>query len=283
MNEATDMSGKPPRFCISRDDAAGVDFIEAGAGPLVVLVHSSMAGARQWSALMCDMADHALIRAVNLFGYGNTPASSGANPPSLEDFAELVAQVVPNGTADISLVGHSLGGAVAMQAAAGQLKGRVKSLVLIEPSLFGLLDLYDCRESFDEISKLAAYTMQCIGDERHEAAAERFIDYWCGSGTWAASSANRKASFIQSIALLPHEWNAVLGEATKSAEWIGALPQRTLLMSSTTTSHPSREIVEALLVARPDWKFARICGAGHMAPLTHPHVVNPIIRHFLCY
>jgi hypothetical protein len=32
-----------------------VDFIEAGAGPLVVLVHSSMAGARQWSSLIRDL------------------------------------------------------------------------------------------------------------------------------------------------------------------------------------------------------------------------------------
>jgi hypothetical protein len=28
-------------------------------------------------------------------------------------------------------------------------------------------------------------------------------------------------------------------------------------------------------------RFASICEAGHMAPVTHPHLVNPIIRRFL--
>jgi pimeloyl-ACP methyl ester carboxylesterase len=281
MNDVTNMSFTQSHSNASSEYAEGVDYIEAGAGPLVVLVHSSMAGARQWSALTCDLADHALVRAVNLFGYGNTPAWSDTKPPSLDDFAQLVARAVPSGSSDISLVGHSLGGAVAMHAAAHQLNGRVKNLVLIEPSLFSLLDIHARPEPFNEISALAAYTKQCIADQQLEAAAERFIDYWCGSGTWAASSANRRASFVQSIALLPHEWDAVLDAKAPSAESIATLPRQTLVMCSAATSRPSRAIVEVLLDARPDWESVNICEGGHMAPLTHPHIVNPIIRRFL--
>ena len=40
------MSGSPP---------IAVDFLEAGAGPLVVLLHSSVSGARQWRRLIDDL------------------------------------------------------------------------------------------------------------------------------------------------------------------------------------------------------------------------------------
>lgn len=271
MLDATDLTSTP----------AYVDFTEAGAGSLVVLVHSSMAGARQWSALAHDLQDRYLVRAVNLFGYGNTPAWSETKPPSLNDYAELVASAVPESARNVALIGHSFGGAVAMQAAAHQLRVQVERLVLIEPSPFYLLDIRGHREAFCEISSLAEYTSRCIANRIPEAAAERFIDYWCGAGTWTASSADRQAVFTRSIGLLLAEWNALLAGENTLAEWTAELPHDTLMISSTKTTLPSRELVKLLLDARPDWEWASICDAGHMAPLTHPQLVNSIIRGFL--
>lgn len=53
----------------SNDPSLQVDFLEAGSfGPAVMLVHSSVAGARQWRRLMDDLKDDFRVRAVNLFG-----------------------------------------------------------------------------------------------------------------------------------------------------------------------------------------------------------------------
>jgi pimeloyl-ACP methyl ester carboxylesterase len=265
----------------STECAGGVDFIEAGAGPLVVLVHSSMSGARQWSALTHDLEDHFQVRAVNLFGYGGTPAWSEPVPPSLDDFAELVAAVVPSTAKSVHLVGHSLGGAVVMQAAACQLRGRVESLVLIEPSLFYLLDRHGRREAFCEILALATYTKRWVVDRTPEAAAERFIDYWGGPGAWAVSSPGRKSAFARAATLLPNEWNALLTGTTSLDAWAAALPPHTLVMSSVNTVRPSREIVELLLQTRADWEFVPVHDGGHMAPLTHSQLINPVIRTFI--
>jgi len=262
---------------------SGVDFMEAGAGPLVVLVHSTMAGARQWSALTHDLEDRFLVRAINLFGYGGTPAWSRPVAPSLNDFAELVAAAVPSTARTIHLVGHSFGGAAAMQAAAHQLRGRVESLVLIEPSLFYLLDLHRRREAFGEISGLATYTKRSVADGAPHVAAKRFIDYWGGPGAWAASSPTRKQAFARAATLLPTEWNAVLTGTTRSEAWGATLPPHTLVMSSVNTVRPSREIVKLLLSAQADWEFASVEDGGHMAPLTHPHLVDPVIRAFITH
>ena len=168
-----------------------------------------------------------------------------------------------------------------MQAAAHQLRGQVDRLVLIEPSPFYLLDIPSHRDAFCEISSLAEYTSRCIANRIPEAAAERFIDYWCGAGTWTASSADRQAVFARSIGLLLAEWNALLAGENTLAEWTAELPHDTLVISSTKTTLPSRELAKLLLDARPDWEWASICDAGHMAPLTHPQLVNPIITGFL--
>jgi pimeloyl-ACP methyl ester carboxylesterase len=56
---------------LSSDPPVQVDFLEAGSsGPVVMLVHSSVSGARQWRRLMDDLKDRFRVRAVNLFGYG---------------------------------------------------------------------------------------------------------------------------------------------------------------------------------------------------------------------
>jgi len=278
MYDAIDLVYQPAQVSVSNNQ---VDFIEAGAGPLVVLVHLSMAGAHQWSALSSDLTHRYQVRAINLFGYGRTPAWSEAESPSLDDYAGLVAHAVPDAANDIRLVGHSFGAAVAMRAAAHQLDGRVKDLVIIEPSLFYLLDSHDHQEAFGEISALEKYTRRCLVNGAAEAAAERFVDYWCGHGTWAASSPARQSSLARSVSLLPNEWNAVIEGTTTPAEWAPALRQHTLVMSSAKTTRPSRELVDVLLDACPDWEFAMTWDGGHMAPLTHPQLINPIIRGFL--
>jgi len=46
-----------------------VDVIDVGAGPPVVLLHSSVSGNRQWKALIADLRDRHRVLAVNLLGY----------------------------------------------------------------------------------------------------------------------------------------------------------------------------------------------------------------------
>lgn len=267
---------------MSREHAGNVDFIEAGDGPLVVLVHASTSSARQWSSLMGDLDDRFRVRAVNLFGYGGTPAWSRAQRPTLDDFAALVTAAVPATERTVRLVGHSFGGAVAMHAAACQLRGRVERLVLIEPSLFYLLGQNGPRAAFREILSLARVTRECMAAEAVHEAARRFIDYWGGPGSWADMPEDKKAALVELMPRVASEWDVVLSGTRAAAEWAALLPRHTLLMLSARALRPSRGIVQALWrQAAPDWELTNIPHAGHMAPVTHPHIVNPIVRGFL--
>ena len=71
------------------------DFLEAGSGPVVMLIHSSVSGARMWRRLMDDLKDDFHVRAVNLYGYGSTPRWPSDTPQSLDDQARLVETALP--------------------------------------------------------------------------------------------------------------------------------------------------------------------------------------------
>jgi pimeloyl-ACP methyl ester carboxylesterase len=126
-----------------------VDFLAAGSGPVVMLVHSSVSGARQWRRLMDDLKDDFHVRAVNLFGYGSTPPWSADVPQSLDDQARLAEAALPTTADAVCLVGHSFGGSVAMKLAA-RLSGRVTKLVLLETNPFYLLKQSGRADAFAE-------------------------------------------------------------------------------------------------------------------------------------
>jgi pimeloyl-ACP methyl ester carboxylesterase len=258
-----------------------VDYLEAGsAGPAVVLVHSSVAGAWQWRRLMDDLQGDFRVRAVNLFGYGKTPAWPADRVQSLDDQARLVAAAVPADADDVYLVGHSFGGAVAMKAAA-RLAGRVSKLVLLEANPFDLLIQSGRVEAYAEIAALRDCIKKFGALGEWMTPAQMFAEYWSGEGAWGRMSEERRAAFQEGLGHNFHEWDAVMGDTTTLDEWAGALPRKTLAIVDRNTVVPIREINELLRSACPGWTYREVDAGGHMAPLMQPEVVNPLVRSFL--
>jgi len=259
-----------------------VDWLEAGtAGPTVMLVHSSVSGARQWGRLMDDLKDRFRVRAVNLFGYGKTPAWSNERMQTLDDQVRLVEAALPPGIGEIFLVGHSFGGAVAMKAAA-RLVGRVSRLVLLETNPFNLLAQHGRKSAFAEAKALRDCVKFCGDRGEWTIAAEAFADYWGGAGTWRGMKAERRAAFAQALRPNYFEWDAGMNDTTSAEQWAVRLPQDTLLVADSRSALPIREITAILRRACPDWVYRDLPGAGHMAPLTQPDLINPLVRAFLC-
>jgi pimeloyl-ACP methyl ester carboxylesterase len=256
------------------------DFLEAGSGALIVLLHSSASGARQWRRLMEDLKGEFHLCAVNLFGYGETPAWPLGMTQSLDDQARLVESIIPANADKVHIIGHSLGGAVAMKLAA-RLGTRAGKVVLFEPVAFHLLKQAGLTEAFAEIVALrdAIKTRGALG--QWAAAAEQFAEYWGGAGTWQGMPEQRRDAFIAAVKPNFFEWDAVMDETTSAEEWGRLLPRSTLLMMDRGTVLPIFEITAILRRACPMWSYMEIAAGGHMSPLTHPAVVNPLVRAFL--
>lgn len=259
--------------------ASDLDVLEAGQGPLVVLVHSSVAGARQWKKLIELLAPSFHVKEVNLYGYGRTPGWTAPRPQTLADQAALIESVVPERAEDVRLVGHSFGGAVAMRAAVNIGK-RVSRLVLLEPNPFHLLLDHGRTEAYAEVAALRDIVKTHGARGERAIAAERFANYWGGAGTWDTTGPDRRSVFAEALKPNFHEWDAIMNEITSLQSWSKQLPLKTLVVHDANTVRPIRVIVE-LMRTMTSWQMKTIPRGGHMAPLTHPDLVNPIVAEFL--
>ncbi|MEL6957779.1 MAG: alpha/beta hydrolase [Pseudomonadota bacterium] len=252
------------------------DFIEAGNGPKVILVHSSVAGARQWQGLMNALADRFHFIAVNLFGYGATRRWSERETQTLEDQASLLAPSIPDDGSKVSIVGHSFGGSVAMKAAS-LFKSQVDRLILIEPNPFYLLQQNGRDEAFQEALRLRNTIKRSGTDHTWPIAAEIFADYWTGAGSWDAMPEDRRAKFTTALEPNFHEWDSVMNETTPLSAWQSDLPFKTTVVYAADTVRTISEIVSLMKRGIPQWQFVEIERGGHMAAMTKPDLMNPII------
>lgn len=86
----------------------------AGRGPALVLLHGITCSSESWEKVIPELAKHFTVIAPDLLGHGrsakpSTEYSMGAYASSVRDL------LVALGHARVTLVGHSLGGGVAMQ------------------------------------------------------------------------------------------------------------------------------------------------------------------------
>jgi pimeloyl-ACP methyl ester carboxylesterase len=252
--------------------AFDLDYTDTGAGPVVILIHSSASGYRQWRALIESLQDRYRVIAVNLFGYGKTSPWPGTRPLSTADQAELVAALAAE---PVALVGHSLGGAVALEAAA-RLSDRVRLVVAFEPILFGHLQAHGPADARDEIAHVARRFSELVKAGDWNAAGEWFVDYWARPGTWAAMADERRQNTIAMLPPVMHEWDMATSGLRPLEGW-GATGAPVHLIHAADTRAPTRAIVTMLARTYPDWRVHEVAAGGHMAPLTRPDLVNPVI------
>jgi pimeloyl-ACP methyl ester carboxylesterase len=252
-----------------------LEYLDTGSGPAVILVHSSASGLRQWRRLTEALESRHRVIAINLFGYGRTSAWPRTRPLAAADQAELVAAAAALASGPVALVGHSLGGAVALEAAARLAHG-VRILVAFEPILFGTLRAHGPKADYEDIAGLSSRFGALAQAGDWHAAGEWFIDYWGGAGAWAAMPGERRQNTLAMLPAVLHEWEMATTGTRALADW-RAITAPVHLIRATDTRAPTRAIVELLARTYPEWCVHEVSAGGHMAPLTRPDLVNPLI------
>ena len=255
-------------------------FREAGAGTSVVCIHSSASSSGQWRALMERLSNRFRVIAVDLYGSGKTAAWPQGQPMFLDDELALLSPVFRAAGDRFHLVGHSFGGAIALKAALGDPR-RLISLVLYEPVLFSVL-MADAPESgaAREILAVRNDTIRLVDEGNLDASAQRFVDYWMGEGTWAATPEPRRPVLAAAMRAVKPEWHAAFYEPTPLKAFV-AIDVPTLFLTGTKSKASARAVAQLLTAVLPRVRVEEIDGVGHMAPLTHPDRVNPLIERFL--
>ena len=143
---------------------------EEGAGEPLVLVHGAGTSSAIWHRVMPRLAAERRVVAPDLPGYGGSPAAGPGF--ALEEVADgLAAGLDEAGVpAPYDLVGHSMGGAIAILAAARHPE-RVRRLVLVAPAGLAALP----RVAAGLLGAVAAPFARRAPHARHAAGGQRAV------------------------------------------------------------------------------------------------------------
>lgn len=260
---------------------AEIHYRDQGKGPVVVLVHSSSSSGGQWRGLVELLEDRFRCLVPDLHGYGRSSAwREGTGASLYGDECAILEALMHQGQGPVHLVGHSYGG---MLATLATLKWRdaVKTLTLIEPTLFTFLRDAGEAAAFAEIEAIGRETSAMTAAGEPEAAARLFLDYWVAAGALDAMPERQRAAVVASMPKLRQEWPFMQREDLPVLADLAKIDCPVLVLRSTATTLAASRVVDLILPVL-SWAFlAEIDGTGHMAPVTHPQAVNPLIADFL--
>lgn len=255
-------------------------FREAGSGPGVVCLHSNASSSTQWRGLMDRLSPTHRVLAPDSYGSGKSPDWHSDRKIALSDEVDFIGPVLARAGTPFSLVGHSYGAAVALIAALAN-PDRVRALAVYEPTLFALVDAA-CPppNGADGIRNavFAASEALDVGDKG--AAAGHFIDFWMGAGSWDTTPEPRKPAIADSMVNVRRWAHALLAEPTP-AQAFATLDIPILYMLGESSPESAHAVARALLPVLARVQVVEFPGLGHMAPLTHPEVINAEIARFL--
>ncbi|MDQ2779444.1 MAG: alpha/beta hydrolase [Pseudomonadota bacterium] len=255
-------------------------FREAGAGRGVVCLHSNASNGNQWRSLMELLAADHHVLAPDLYGAGKSPDWHSDREIRLSDEVRFIEPVFARAGEHFSVIGHSYGGAVALIAALENPK-RIRSLVLYEPTLFSLVaDRHPPVGSVEGIQNAVHGASTALDAGDRNAAAEHFIDFWMGKGTWQAMPGSRKGPIAESVVNVRRWSHALLNEPTR-LEAFASLDMPVLYLMGQESPESARAVERVLSPVMPNVEVSRVAGWGHMAPITHSEAVNARIAEFL--
>lgn len=238
-------------------------------GPVLVALHSSGAGGRQWDGWRRLAPHDAAWHTPELLGYAADAWPLGA-PLTLGDEAEALAPLLRSLPHGAHLVGHSYGGGVALELAL-RWPQHVRSLTLYEPMRPSLLRTpqADDRRALDEFVALGREVGVAVLRGRSRDAAQCFVDYWTGPGSWSALPAHRQDAIVARMGKVNAEFGALCADALP-LHALRRLDMPVSLLCGTRSPAPALRVIERLHQTLPWVALQRLDGLGHLGPIEAP-------------
>jgi pimeloyl-ACP methyl ester carboxylesterase len=111
-----------------------LNYYRAGSGPPLVLIHGIGSQWQVWKPVLDRLTPHRDVVALDLPGFGASPAPPPGTPPGIESLTRLVTEFLDGlGLERPHVAGNSLGGWLALELAK---RGRVASATALSPGGF---------------------------------------------------------------------------------------------------------------------------------------------------
>jgi pimeloyl-ACP methyl ester carboxylesterase len=204
------------------------------------------------------------ILAPALLGYAHASAWEQDRRIDLAAEAMAIAPLLSDRPDGVHLLGHSYGGAVALELAM-KFPARIRSLTLYEPVRFSVLRAFGDAEWHDIVG-VASAMVELANAGSQDESSRHFVDYWSGAGTWVRLPDPARAAVRMRAAKMCAEFEALFADDV-TPDRIRQLAMPVRLLSGTQSPQPALRVVDRLADLLPGAQRVRLPGLGHMGPV----------------
>jgi pimeloyl-ACP methyl ester carboxylesterase len=254
--------------------------------PIAVAVHGLGGSALNWGLLGPRLATTHRVLAVDLWGHGGSGVPAGR--PSLADDLRLLHRYLTEVVgAPVVLIGHSMGGVLALQHTAAHPE-TVSRLVVLSPPVPATRGRLDramlTKRMFLRLPGVAAAVSRQLAGLTAEQVVDRqlrqatpHVDRIPAEGVAAVVAETRsraarpdaaRAQAVQWAGIL--DTMALLGHARAWRETLRDVAVPTLWLQGADDPLAKADSAAALAATRPDWPFRVRPGVGHLLAIEDP-------------
>lgn len=268
---------RPSRLVRSSDDVP-IAVFSAGAGPALVLVHGTTADHRTWRVLGPMLAPRFTLHAVDRRGRGASGDGHGPYAIGLEldDLAAVADAIATAGGVPVDVLGHSLGGRIAL--AASLRTPSIRRVIAYESAPGSALRapgerdelLETLREDLargDNDALLARFMTDAVGMPPPDLAAFRADPIWPLRSAAAPT--------------IVRELDAADAAPEVSMDVLATVRVPVLQVAGSASPASFRQAATALDARLADGRIAIIDGARHAAHHSHPAQLVALVEAFL--
>jgi pimeloyl-ACP methyl ester carboxylesterase len=268
-------------------DGGRIHVVERGQGPPLVLLHGLMLSSALWVHQLRDLADHHRVIAVDFRGHGQSlPGSSGSGIAILADDVATVLETL--GVEHAVVVGHSMGGMVALQLATGlpptERHRRIAGIVLSSTTAGPFVTV----PGFTGVVRVTgpATARALLMGERFGAKAlpSRDLRWWLTRLGFGADAPAVQVRFVEAMHRgTPTRTLADLIGSLATfdlSDRVGALDVPVLVVVGSHDKLTAPRLARRMAAALPDASLVELPRCGHMPMLERRHEFSRLVDEF---
>lgn len=244
----------------------------SGQGTPLIILHGLFGSSDNWKSCAAHLSQQFLVINIDLRNHGKSPHDDSISYPLM---AEDVIQLLDDLSIDNAFIlGHSMGGKVAMQIALS-FPDRIKKLIVVDiapvaykahhEEVFAGLNSIDL-DTLTSRSHANAQLSQYVEDKNISAFLLKSLYKNSGQFTWRFNLTSLEREY-PSISLAPQ---------SKTAS-----TSKTLFIKGMNSHYILAQHKDDILKLFPKAQFKMIEGAGHWPHAEKPSIFNRIIDNFL--
>ena len=256
---------------VTSADGTRIAFRRIGTGPRIVVLHGALGTSLSWLAVAQRLAHRFEFFLVDRRGRGGS--ADGTPPHTLGKEVDDARAILSIAGPGASVIGHSFGGAVALELARHAPPGAIRRLVLYEPgvNVAGLIPA----DQVDRIERL-------VEADRLEEALNVGTQQLAAAGLVRSDGpiAGRPPEFLELARTFPREVRAVDAIGPDLSRY-AAIEVPALLLIGAASPERQQRNCNALAQVLPRVRVERLDGLGHVAHNADPDHVAQLIGTFI--